>query len=189
MRKITREIVYAFEYGRTLKIGNSRTDGNALYLFNNKIAEHKFDGLWISNAGWQSTTTKERLNGLRGVRINQVRGQWYLNGYAWDGEWVNVDEFMGSTNGAVEQVPDEVEFNVTCELTGNFDSPIYSVFHAHNESALESVEEALNRQGIPNRRMESDTAGEWRPNHFVVVRPEDLSKAVNILSELYCLAG
>lgn len=118
------------------------------------------------------------------MRIQQVRGQWYLNGYAWDGEWVKVSNF----NGAVEQVPNEVEFDVTCKLTGNFDTPIYSVFHTNTETELESVEEALNREGIPNRRMESDTAGEWRPNHFVVVRPEDVSKAANILSELHCIA-
>jgi hypothetical protein len=152
------------------------------------IAERRQGGLWITNAGWQSTTTKERLNGLSGVRINQVRGQWYLNGNAWNGEWVNVDEFTGSTHGAVEQAPDEVEFDVTSRLTGNFDTPIYSVFHTHNESSLEGVEEVLNMEGIPNRRMESDTSGEWKPNYFVVVRPEDVSKAVNILSELYCMA-
>lgn len=183
MRKITREIAFAFEHGITLKIDNSRTDGRSLWLFDNKIAEYEFDELWISNAGWKSRTTKERLNGLSGVRINQVRGQWYLNGNVWSGEWVKVSSF-----GAMEQAPDEVEFDVTSRLTGNFDTPIYSVFHAHTESVLEDVEQALNREGIPNRRMESDTAGEWKPNYFVVVRPEDVSKAVNILSELYCMA-
>jgi hypothetical protein len=184
MRKITREIVHAFEHGRALKIGNSMTTSNALWLFDNMIAERRQGRLWITNAGWQSNTTKERLNGLSGVRINQVRGQWYLNGNAWNGEWVEVSSFAGES----EQVPNEVEFDVTSRLTGNFDTPIYSVFHTHNESSLEGVEEALNREGIPNRRMESDTAGEWKPNYFVVVRPEDVSKAVNILSELYCMA-
>lgn len=184
MRKITREIVHAFEHGITTKIDNSRTDGRSMWLFDNKIAEWKADGLWVTNAGWQSNTTKERLNGLRGVRIQQVRGQWYLNDIAWNGEWVRVDDFCG----AVEQVPNEVEFDVTSRLTGNFDTPIYSVFHAHIESALASVEEVLNSEGIPNRRMESDTSGEWRPNYFIVVRPDDVSKAVSILSELYCMA-
>lgn len=184
MRKITREIAFAFEHGITLKIDNSRTDGRSLWLFDNKIAEKRYDGLWVTNAGWESKTTKERLNGLRGVRIQQVRGQWYLNGRAWNGEWVNVADF----DGAVENVSNEVEFDVTSRLTGNFDTPNYSVFHTHNESALDGVEEVLNREGIPHRRMESDTAGEWKPNYFIVVRPEDVSKAVNVLSELYCMA-
>lgn len=185
MRKITREIVFAFEHGITLKIDNSRTDGRSLWLFDNKIAENRGDGLWITNAGWQSKTTKERLNGLPNVRIQQVRGQWYLNDIAWNGEWVNVNEF---SNG-VEQVSSEVEFNLTCELTGKFDSPIYAVFHTNDASKLEGVEAVLNSNGIPNRRMETDTAGEWKPNHFIVVLPDDIGKAVNVLSELYCLAG
>ena len=176
MRKITREIAFAFEHGITLKIDNSRTDGRSLWLFDNKIAEKRADGLWVTNAGWDSNTTKERLNGLRGVRIQQVRGQWYLNGRAWNGEWVNVSDFeMG-----VENV--SVEFDLTCELTGNFDTPIYSVFHTNNEANLIPVEAVLNRERIPNRRMESDTSGVYSPNYFVVVRPEDISKAVNILS-------
>ena len=184
MRKITREIVHAFEHGITTKIDNSRTDGRSMWLFENKIAEFREGVLWVTNAGWQSKTTKERLNGLRGVRVHQSRKQWYLNGNAWNGEWVRVDDFCG----AVEQVPNEVEFDVTSRLTGNFDTPIYSVFHAHIESALASVEEVLNSEGIPNRRMESDTSGEWRPNYFIVVRPDDVSKAVSVLSELYCMA-
>lgn len=178
MRKITREIAFAFEHGITLKIDNSRTDGRSLWLFDNKIAEKRADGLWVTNAGWQSNTTKERLNGLRGVRIQQVRGQWYLNDIAWNGEWVRVADFCG----AVEQSPNEVEFDVTSRLTGNFDTPIYSVFHTHNESSLEGVEEVLNREGIPNRRMESDTAGEWKPNYFVVVLPQDIERAIAILN-------
>jgi hypothetical protein len=171
MRKITREIAFAFEHGITTKIDNSRTDGRSLWLFDNKIAEWRAGGLWVTNAGWESKTTKERLNGLRGVRIQQVRGQWYLNGRAWNGEWVNVADFDGA-----------VEFDVTSRLTGNFDTPIYSVFHTNNEANLIPVEAVLNREGVPNRRMESDTSGVYSPNYFVVVRPEDISKAVNILS-------
>jgi len=178
MRKITREIVFAFEHGITQKIDNSRTDGRSLWLFNNKIAEKNADGLWITNAGWKSKTTKERLNGLTGVRISQRRGQWYLNDIVWDGGWVRVADF----NGEVEQVYNEVEFDVTCKLTGKFDTPIYSVFHTNTETALNGVEEALSREGIPSRRMESDTAGEWKPNYFVVVMPQDMEKANQILN-------
>jgi hypothetical protein len=43
----------------------------------------------ISNAGWFSKTTKERLNGLYGVSISQKAGEWYLNGIKWGGHWIN----------------------------------------------------------------------------------------------------
>ena len=90
MRKITSELSRAFMNRESMKLGNTRTDGQTLYLHNNKIAEHRADGLYISNAGWASNTTKERLNGLNGVSISQKAFNWYLNGKEWGGEWVKV---------------------------------------------------------------------------------------------------
>jgi hypothetical protein len=52
------------------------------------IAEYATDGaLYISDGGWQSNTTKERLNGLPNVSVHQKNFQWYLNGEAWTGNW------------------------------------------------------------------------------------------------------
>lgn len=85
MRKITKSIVSAFIGRKPAKSGNTYTDGNALFLHNNKIAEYIHCDLWITNAGWFSKTTKERLNALPGVSINEKAGTWYLNGLPWDG--------------------------------------------------------------------------------------------------------
>lgn len=71
-------------------MSNTHTDGTALFLHGNKIAEWRGGELWITNAGWSSNTTKERLNGLPGVRIFQKAGQWFLNEAKWDGSWVKV---------------------------------------------------------------------------------------------------
>jgi len=65
---------------------------------------------------------------------------------------------------------------------------VYAVFHSLKEASIEPVEAMLNGEGIPTRKTESDTDGVYRPNYFVVVRPEDVDKAVRILSEAYCLA-
>jgi hypothetical protein len=46
--------------------------------------------LQISNAGWASNTTKERLNGIPGVHIKQKNWTWYLNGQEWDGGWKRI---------------------------------------------------------------------------------------------------
>jgi hypothetical protein len=43
------------------------------------------------------------------------------------------------------------------------------------------VEQKLNESGIPTKRMESDTDGVYQPNYFLVVRPNDVEKAINIL--------
>jgi len=183
MRKITREIVNAFENSRSLTIGNSRTNGESLWLFGNKIAEIRRDGLWITNAGWQSVTTKERLNGLSGVEIITRRGNWYLNGRQWDGRWVNLDAWNDGIEyvqdgSRVEENAQEVEFDVTSEWTEfGYSRPIYSIFHTLVEENLRAVEELLDEHGIPYRRMESDTEGMYCPNYFIVVRPQDYQNA------------
>ena len=90
MKKVTKEIVSAFMQGKAQKLSNSETDGTALFLFGNKIAEKRSDGLYISNAGWQSNTTKERLNALPNVSIQQKNFAWHLNGEKWNGNWIKV---------------------------------------------------------------------------------------------------
>lgn len=44
------------------------------------------DNIIITNAGWFSNTTKERLSALPGVHISQKKGEWYLNDELWDGK-------------------------------------------------------------------------------------------------------
>jgi hypothetical protein len=94
-RKITREAVDKFLSRETFKKSNMEVDqcyGQfRLKLHGNVIAVlDEFNMLSISNAGWQSNTTKERLNGLPNVGIYQKNWQWYLNGNQWNGEWTRV---------------------------------------------------------------------------------------------------
>lgn len=87
MRKITKEAVDALLSGVNYKNSNTEVRNNAMYLHGNKIAW--FDRnkqLWISNCGWKSTTTKERLNALPNVNIIQRNYTWFLNGVDWDGK-------------------------------------------------------------------------------------------------------
>ena len=184
MRKITREIVDAFQNSRSLTIGNSRTNGESLWLFDNKIAEIRRDGLWITNAGWDSATTKERLNGLSSVHIIQRRGNWYLNERQWDGSWVHVDSFSRGVDVSIpEENVQDVEFDVTSTwMEQGYSRPVYSIYHTLLEEGLRAVEILLNGEGIPTKRMESDTEGVYRPNYFIVVRPEDVQASANILS-------
>ena len=192
MRKITREIVDAFQNSRSLTIGNSRTNGESLWLFDNKIAEIRRDGLWICNGGWDSATTKERLNGLSGVHIVQRSGTWLLNGLEWDGRWTNIDIWNSMRGTAyepesvTEEVVQEPEFDITSEwMKQGYSKPVYAVYHTLVEEGLRAVEILLNGEGIPTKRMESDTEGVYRPNYFVVVRPEDVEKSVDVLSDYF----
>jgi hypothetical protein len=102
MRKITKDAVNKFLSRETFKKSNMEVEKcyNAftgsvnefrLKLHGNTIAIlDEFNMLSISNAGWASNTTKERLNGLPNVRINQKNWTWYLNGNEWSGEWTRV---------------------------------------------------------------------------------------------------
>ena len=189
MRVTTEKICSAFENRRALKLGNSETDGTTMWLFGNAIAKWHNNGMWITNAGWGSKTTKERLNGLSGVHIQQRKGNWFLNGRAWEGGWVNVDAW----NDGIEYVDganvQEPEFDVTSEwMPEGYSKPVYAVYHTLLEAGLRAVEILLNDIDIPTRKAESDTDGVYRPNYFIVVRPEDVDKAVKKLSEYYCLA-
>jgi len=183
MRKITEEIVRAFRRGENRTIGNSRSNNGSLYLFGNRIAAWRDGELWITNAGWTSKTTKERLNGLPGVRIHQRRGEWYLNDILWDGGWVEVRSYTG---GGAET--DEVDFDMTSRwMDAGYSRPNFAVFHTHDESELSSVEAMLNEAGIPNRRHETDTAGRWLPNYFIVVLPKDLEQSSNLITQTEAL--
>ena len=99
MRKITRESVYAFMNARKFKKANMevevlpnvtilRLHGNAIaYRYNNPT-----NTLSITNAGWPSNTTKERLNAIPDVSIHQKDWVWYLNGEEWDGSLIDINK-------------------------------------------------------------------------------------------------
>ena len=167
MRKVTRDIVNAFYKGETKKFSNTTTDGQSIWLFGNMIAKKYQGGLWITNAGWQSNTTKERLNGFEGVSIQVIKGVWFLNGKPWNGGWVEV----------LKLEPLEVEYDLSCRWTTDHDVPVYSIFHSIDKKLALNVMGKLNWNNIESRLMETDTHGVYRPNYFVVVRPCDLGVA------------
>ncbi len=95
MRQITNNARNAFENNQVFGSGNTTVtvvDGTtSLILLGNTIAIKDKDGLRITNCGWQTNVTKERLNALRGVSIHQKDYSWYLNGILWNGDWVTIN--------------------------------------------------------------------------------------------------
>lgn len=55
------------------------------------------------------------------------------------------------------------------------------MFHTNAHTELDKVEFKLQSSGIPSRRMESDTAGTYKPNYFVVVKPDDFNNSLIII--------
>lgn len=98
MRKITEQVIDKFMSAENFKKGHDEVvvldNITVLKLFGNEIAYRYNDPertISITNAGWESVTTKERLNGIEGVSISQKKGVWYLNGEEWDGKLIDIN--------------------------------------------------------------------------------------------------
>lgn len=97
MKKITKQSIESFIERKPFKRGNMSVvieNGiTYLQLHGNRIAALLADNrMWVSNAGWATNTTKERLNGLPGVRVIQRNWNWILNGMPWNGEPIFIDK-------------------------------------------------------------------------------------------------
>ena len=112
MRKITKKALMHFNNEFTFSSGNTSVkcaygkyngidfseneELTILSLHGNDIAikcRNKNTGklrLFITNCGWFSNTTKERLNALPNVNIYQKNWNWYLNGNEWNGELTEI---------------------------------------------------------------------------------------------------
>jgi len=68
MRKITEKACEAFKNNEGLILNNTVItvgfDGTFMYLFGNLIAWKDVDGMYFNLCGWNTHTTRERLNGL-----------------------------------------------------------------------------------------------------------------------------
>ena len=98
MRKITKDSINAFMNAKEFKRDNTQVkvlpNVTVLKLHNNAIAYRYNDPertLTISNCGWFTPTTKERLNALPNVNIYQKNFKWFLNGKEWNGEKIDIN--------------------------------------------------------------------------------------------------
>ena len=65
MRKVAIEIGRALKFRKARKLSNTETDGKSVWLHGNKIAELSSNGwLRFTLCGWNSVTTRSRLNDL-----------------------------------------------------------------------------------------------------------------------------
>lgn len=97
MRTVTRKAIAAFNNANPFCLGNTTVtvlpNVTILSLHGNAIA-YKYNDpertVSITNCGWFSNTTKERLNAIDGVHIRQNAGEWLLNGRLWDGKLIDI---------------------------------------------------------------------------------------------------
>lgn len=92
MRKITRDAITALLHRRSFSRSNTRvahdprSGDTTLYLFGHPIIIVLRHGTTvITTAKHPTNTTKERLNGLPGIRVYHRNHQLYLNDHPWNG--------------------------------------------------------------------------------------------------------
>jgi len=89
MRKITEQAVEAFLAGEEFTRSNTEVwaDGKGtvfLMLFGNLIARREPDGqLFVRTRGYDTVSTRDRLNGLPGVDVYRKKKVLHLNGKPW----------------------------------------------------------------------------------------------------------
>jgi len=95
MRKITKESAKALKNNETFNRDNTNVSKGSMFLHGNNIANLVGNQLEIFDCNWQTTTTKERLNG---VLYYFDLGHIFQKNFAWfymDKER-NVVDFNGS---------------------------------------------------------------------------------------------
>lgn len=113
-RQVTDKVAAAFLAGEKKKVGNTETDGTSFFLHGNEIATKKHGDLYVSNAGWPTATTRERINGVINAAgidagVTQKGGKQILtisgNAQEWDGKWKSVGSLGASKADDKEFVP------------------------------------------------------------------------------------
>lgn len=91
-KKVSQLAAAALKNGTKYSNGkNTKVADGALYHHGSMIARDAGEGhVAISNRGYFTLTTKDRLNALPAVNIHQKNFMWFLNGRGWDGSWVIV---------------------------------------------------------------------------------------------------
>lgn len=96
MSKTHEKVIEAFLQGKSAKISNTQTNGKELFLFGNCIARRYGDDMQVTTSGWNTVTTRDRLNMLPNVWVRCRKGNLQINFQSkwqdWDGEWINIEK-------------------------------------------------------------------------------------------------
>lgn len=93
MRKIEQQMLYAIQQRKNWQLSNTQVTVHGgtivVRLHGNIIAEITSTALFLSDAGWRSSTTKSRLNAIlqhyKLPLVYQKQYQWYIGDELWTG--------------------------------------------------------------------------------------------------------
>lgn len=177
-------VIAAFLEGKKKKQGNGQTDGRSLYLFGNLIAEHREDGLYVTNAGWPTRTTNKWLNMLPDVSVYMRNKKPILNGNQWDGTFQKVNSNPQPDAPHAGMCFDESQEYIRLDGWRGYAKPKYSVHcepdtgqwddspYPNAERNIKAKLSELKAKGIPTKVVTLETSNVFCVNHFIIVPPK-----------------
>ena len=136
---------------------------------------------------------------MTGVRINQAKFKWYLNGDEWDGNWIKINS---NQPPKVDLEKSKKKFNTETKsesLDGwrNYVHPVYAVAGANDTGGwedspcpsdvsvgeLDTIESILRFKKIPTKQMTLESSNVFMVRHFIIVPPYYVDNAREIVSE------
>ena len=177
-------VIQSFLEGKKKKQGNGQTDGRSLFLFGNLIAEHRTDGLYITNAGWPTHTTNKWLNMLPDTYVRMYKKEPILNGNQWDGTFQKVNSNPQPDAKHVGECFDETQEYVRLDGWRGYAKPVYSVHcepdtgqwydspYPNAERNIKAKVSELKAKGIPTKVVTLETSNVFCVNHYIIVPPK-----------------
>ena len=145
-RKVTQKSVTALLYDEPFKSKNTVVKDGVLMLHNSGIMRKTPEGrIEIRTAGYPTPTTRERLNGLPGVKVHQRAGSQYLNSIPWPDHEEWTDAYVGTRWESIDPADYPMEIRRPLEemaLEPKAAEEVMRYGQRHNISELERLGEA-----------------------------------------------
>lgn len=200
------KVVAAFLSGNELATDNTVSTGRELFLFGNKIAEWRKDGLYISNGGYSvytrngnevkaSNTTKTRLGDIPNVRISQAKSIIYLNGKEWNGDFTKIDGVPMPTISADGNIWNLGTSYKKTDGWRGYSEPINAIVGANDtgmysdspcpsnvrERELNAISAELAKNGIKTKQVVCESSNVFCVHVYLVPKVKDVAKGREIV--------
>ena len=173
------------------------SEGSHMSLFGNEIAWVTLDGsLYITDCGWVTNTTRDRLAAILRLPLNIRKGAWVLNGEPWDGRpklvrtQVEKPNPSAKTNTFIETTK-WVSFNgqrgsnqPTYGVAGANDTGMWDDSPCRTDVAtaeLKAVAEHLAERGIKTKEVALESSNVFCIGRYLIAYPHEVELARTIV--------
>jgi hypothetical protein len=203
MKAISMKTAYALLNYHKTKSNNTivwqDSEGSHMSLFGNKIAWVTLDGsLWVTDCGWVTKTTRDRLSAVLGLPLSIKKGSWVLDGQPWDGSpklirtQVEKPNPSAKTNAFIETT-EWVSFNAW----RGANQPTYAVVGANDtgmsydspcrtdvaDAELDAIASHLAKRGIKTKHMVCTGSNVFCAHRYLITYPHETQLARTIVNE------